>query len=48
MKLDTNYEEGLKLARKFNTTITLINGALSTFIWCSLALTVSTILWQWL
>jgi hypothetical protein len=48
MKLNTDYEAGLELARKFKTTQSLVNGALSMFIWCSFALTVSTILWQWL
>jgi len=48
MKLNTEYEEGLKLAKQFRSTQNLVNGALSMFIWCSFALTVSTILWQWL
>ncbi len=48
MKLNTDYELGVEFAKQIKTTQTLVNGALSTFIWCCAALTVSTILWQWL
>jgi hypothetical protein len=48
MKLNTDYEQGIEFAKRIKSTQTLVNGALSMFIWCSFALTVSTILWQWL
>lgn len=40
-----NLQDSLK---PYTRTLTLINGVLSMLILCGWALTVSTILWQWL